>query len=103
MTKFPSKKDLDAARKKLNKGMASRPLSARANPIEKIKHNLCEKFVIYMREQKLSQRALAEKVGVNESLMSKIIHYHFDDFTTDRLIKYLSKIYPEVSIKVNVA
>ena len=103
MTKFPNKKDLEYARKKLSKGMASRPLSKNANPVERVKHNLCEKFIIYMREKKISQRDLAEKLGINESLISKIIHYHFDEFTTDRLIKYLSKIYPGVDIKVNVA
>lgn len=32
--------------------------------------------------------------------MSKILHYHFDDFTIDRLLKFLTILYPETKIKI---
>lgn len=103
MTKFPSEKELEEVRNRLNKGMASRPLPKDTSAVDRAKFHLCEKFVIYKNTHKITQRELAKKVGVNESLMSKILHYHFDEFTVDRLIKYLSEIYPDIDLKVDVA
>ncbi len=103
MNNFPSEKDLDEVRKKLDTGIASKPLSRNATAVDKTKFKLCEKFVIYKNTHKLTQRSLAEKLGINESLMSKILHYHFSEFTTDRLIKYLSIIYPDIDVQIDVA
>ena len=74
-----------------------------ANAVERVKYKLCEKFVIYKNKSGLTQTALAEKIGIDKSLMSKILHYHFDEFTTDRLLKYLSEIYPDINSEVSVA
>ena len=103
MTKFPSKKELDEVRAKLDKGPASRLLSKNATSVEKIKYKICEHFVIYINTQKISQKALAEKIGVDDALMSKILHYNFDEFTVDRLLKFLNVLYPNVEIDLKVA
>lgn len=103
MTKWPSKKSLDTVRKKLEQGPASIPLPANASPVDKVKHHICEQFVIYKNRTKISQKALAQKVDMDEALMSKILHYNFEEFTIDRLIKFLSVLYPGVEIKIEVA
>lgn len=103
MNKFPSKKDLEEVRNKLDEGPASRPLPKDASIVDKAKFQLCEKFVIYKNLHKITQRAMAEKVGIDEALMSKILHYNFDEFTTDRLLKYLSKLYPDLDFNISVA
>ena len=68
--------------------------------LDKIKYKLCEKFVIYKITHKITQRELAEIIGIHESLVSKIVHYHFEEFTVDRLITYLEKISPDFSLEV---
>jgi len=103
MTNFPSNDELEKVRNRLNKGVASKPLPENATAIEKTKYKLCEKFVIYKNKKKITQRAMAEIIGIDESSMSKILHYNFDEFTSDRLIKYLSMIYDEVDLSVMVA
>ena len=103
MTKFPSEKNLEEARKKLDKSPASRPLAKDASIVDKTKFQLCEKFVIYKNTHKITQRALAKKIGIDEALMSKVLHYNFDEFTTDRLIKYLSALYPDIYFNISVA
>lgn len=103
MSKFPSKKDLEEARNKLDEGPASRPLPNDASIVDKAKFQLCEKFVVYKNIHNITQRAMAEKVGIDEALMSKILHYNFDEFTTDRLLKYLSKLYPDLDFNISVA
>lgn len=102
MANFPSEKELERIWKKLDKGPASRPLPKDASAVDRAKFRLCEKFVIYKNVHNITQRALAEKIGIDEALMSKVLHYHFDEFTTDRLINYLSKIYPDIDVKIDV-
>ena len=101
--KFPNEKQLKEAREALNKGPAARLLPKNASPVDQTKYALCEEFVKYLNTHKLTQRALAEKLGIDEALVSKIIHYSFEEFTTDRLIKFLSVLYPDVKVTVRVA
>jgi len=103
MAKFPSKKQLDEAKEKLDNGPASRLLPKDASSVDKVKYKICEKFVIYKNTKKITQKALAEKLGIDEALMSKILHYNFDEFTVDRLLKFLNVLYPNVEIDLKVA
>jgi predicted XRE-type DNA-binding protein len=100
MTKFPSEKELKEVRDALEKGVAARMLPPDAGPVERLKFSLCEQFVSYLLEHKITQRELAEKIGIDESLMSKIVHYNFDDFTIDRLVKYLSVLFPKADLEI---
>ena len=100
---FPSEKQLKKIRNELSKGMASKPLSENASPVDRIKHSICKKIVIYMNEHKLSQRALAEEIDESEALVSKVVHYHFEEFTIDRLVKFLARLYPNSELKIEVA
>jgi len=102
MTKFPSEKELKEARAALAKRPAARMLPANASSVERLKFSLCEKFVAYLLDNKLTQRELADKIGIDESLMSKIVHYNFDDFTIDRLVKYLSALFPKADLEILV-
>lgn len=103
--KFPSHAELKEVRAKLEKSPATKLLPKNATAVDRAKFSICEKFVIYKNERKLTQRALAEKIGIDEALMSKILHYNIEDFTTDRLLKFLSVLYPnvELDVKLNVA
>lgn len=103
MTKFPNDKELKEAREALEKGPASKLLPKNASPVEKMKYKLCEEFVKYKNQHGLTQRALAEKLEIDEALVSKIIHYSVDEFTADRLVKYLAILYPKLEVKLLVA
>ena len=100
MTKWPSKKEIDSVLKEMEGTLASRPLSKDATPVERTKHVICEQFVIYMNSHRISQQDFAEKLGIDKSLISKIVHYHFDEFTIDRLIKYLAILDPKLVVEV---
>ncbi len=102
MTKFPSEKELKEVRAALEKAPASKMLPPGASSVDRLKFSLCEEFVSYLLENKLTQRELARKVGVDEALMSKIVHYRFEDFTIDRLVKYLSLLFPKADLEILV-
>jgi predicted XRE-type DNA-binding protein len=100
---WPSEKELAIMRKRLSKGIASRMLPDNASLVDKIKFSICREILKYKMKNELTQRQLAEQLGENESLISKVVHYHIDRFTIDRLLKYLNVIYPDVEFKIKVA
>jgi hypothetical protein len=69
-TNFPSEKELKEMRELLSKEDASRLLPKNASPTDKVKFLICEKILDYKLSNKLTQRALSEKFGENESLVS---------------------------------
>jgi predicted XRE-type DNA-binding protein len=98
---FPSDKTLQDVRKKLNKSIASRPLPAGALPTDVLKHRICEVLVRYKADHPgLTQVELSKMLFIHESLVSKILHYHTDEFTVDRLIGILSRLFHDVIIEI---
>ncbi len=100
--KFPSNKELAQIRTRLSKGPAAQVLPKNASPGDKAKYSICQSIVAYMNDHKLTQRQLAAKIGVNESLVSKIVYYKVDEFTIDRLLKFLNQLYDHLDIKISV-
>jgi len=102
-TKFPSDAELNEIRQLLAKGPATRVLPKTASPLEKMKYLICQKIVAYKNDRKITQRQLAKKLGENESLVSKMVHYNIEEFTVDRLMKFLHVLYARVEIELSVA
>lgn len=94
MSKFPKREDIKKVLKELdaNPELYSRVIPNDAPQPELIKRDICAEFIIYKREKNLNQRELAQKLEISEALISKILHYNFDEFTIDRLIRYLEKL-----------
>lgn len=101
--KFPNEKELSKIRKKLEKAEGSLALSPNATPLEKLRYEICRQFVIYQREHNLKAKELAKIVGVDESLMSKILRYRHQRFSTDKLVELLSKIYPKHHLVLKIS
>jgi predicted XRE-type DNA-binding protein len=102
-TKFPSERELAKMRKLLSKGAASYVLPDDADPVDRIKYEICQDIVMFMNKHNLSQRQLASRIGINESLISKITYCKIESFTVDRLLGYLYALYDRVEVKIKVA
>jgi predicted XRE-type DNA-binding protein len=76
-------------------------LSPNASPLQKLRWDLCQKFVQYKQTHHLTQDELAEAVGVDKSKISKILHHRIDEFSTDRLIRLYQELDPGVTLKVS--
>lgn len=98
---WPDEAELTRMDKILAKAKGSRMLPPNAEPVDRIKYDLCQKFVKYCIEHDVTQRELAQLLDVSESRVSEIVHYHIDKLTLDRLIRYLAKLNPK--LKFNVA
>jgi|GEM_PF-419184 len=97
---WPTEEEWVEIEKELAKSLPTRVLSKNASPVQRTKQDICEHFVIFLKDTKMSQRELAAKLGVTESRVSEILHYHHDRFTIDKLLELLVKLKPEVRIKV---
>jgi predicted XRE-type DNA-binding protein len=97
---WPTESEWKNIEKKLAKGLATKTLPENAGAVEKTKYELCKYFILYRRDQQITQREMAERIGVTESRVSEILHYHIDRFTIDKLLSLLSKIKPGIKMRV---
>lgn len=97
---WPTEEQWAEAEKELAKHLPTRINLDNVSPVYRAKQDICAHFVRYFNESKITQRELAAKLGVTESRVSEIIHYHHDRFTIDKLLELLVKLKPEIRIKV---
>lgn len=69
-------------------------------PLEKFRFDLCQKFLKYKMKHKLTQKQLAQELGIDEAKVSKILHHRIKEFSTDRLILLYSTLDSDFKLKV---
>jgi predicted XRE-type DNA-binding protein len=100
MMGMPSKKVLDEMRKKLEKVEPSRLLPPNASRADRLKYELCKQFVVHLNREKISQKELAEKLGIEPARLNEIVKYRIDLFTVDRLLGYVELLDPDIKVTV---
>jgi predicted XRE-type DNA-binding protein len=102
---WPNEEELSEIRERLSSDEVegSTVLSADAPLVDRIKQDLCSKIVQYHLKNKISQKALGEKLGVDEPEMSRILHYKIERYSIDRLVGYLEILYPSIHFEVSAA
>src|ERR1700722_14167384 len=98
---FPDKRHLDKVRKKLESVEGTLMLSPDASPLEKLRWDLCQKFLKYKTDHDLTQDQLAETLGIDKAKISKILRHRIDEFSTDRLISLYQQLNPGTKIRVS--
>ncbi len=97
---FPSEKELKVIRAKLAKVKPSRLLPKNASKADHLKYKLCEKFVIYLTEHKMSQVQLAKRLNVDPSRINEIVKYRIDLYTVDKLMDLAERLHLEFDVEV---
>lgn len=97
---WPKDVEWKAINKQLRKGLTSKMLVKNAGPVETAKHEICSHFIRYFNSASVSQKEMAKQLGVTESRISEILHYHHQRFTIDKLLELLARIKPDVKVKV---
>jgi len=98
---FPNKAEMKRVLKKLEKVEGTLAPPANPTPLQKFRHDIQQKFVGYKLDQNVSQREMAETLGIDEGKVSKILHNRLEEFSTDRLINLYGKLNPKVRLKVS--
>lgn len=89
---FPSEEKLKKMRDKLSKADPSRSLPKNATTAQKIKYKICEKFVLYLLDHKVTQAELARKLEMDPARLNEIIKYKIDLFTIDKLVEVAERL-----------
>lgn len=66
------------------------------NQINLLKLQICGCFNRYLKKNNLQQKTLARRMKLNRALLSKIVSGQYEEFTLDRLQKFLNKIEPDM-------
>ncbi len=96
MNKFPSKSQLGEALKKIENAEAARPLHKNADEVDRFKYSLCKEILLYKLDKKITLDELADKIDVDKTDVSKIINYHINRYTIDKLMRLVLKIRPKI-------
>lgn len=97
---MPPKKVLDEMRRKLEKVEPTRGLPPNASKADRLKYELCKQFVTHLNREKISQKELAEKLGIEPARLNEIVKYRIDLFTVDRLLGYVELLDPDIKVTV---
>ena len=97
---FPSEKELEKIREKLDKADPSYLLPENATKAEKLKYELCKKFVVYIRKNKVTQVELSKRLNIDPARLNEIVKYKIHLFTVDKLIEFAQRLDPNLEIKV---
>jgi predicted XRE-type DNA-binding protein len=97
---FPSDEELKRVREKFENLEPVRLLDKNANSVDRLKFSLCKQIVIYLRENKMTQISLAQKLAIDPARVSEIVKYKIDLFTIDRLMLIAEKLNPKLNVTV---
>jgi predicted XRE-type DNA-binding protein len=97
---FPNKAEVKRALKKLKDIEGSLAPPENPTALQKFRYDLQQKFVLYKLRNKISQRQMAERLGIDEGKVSKILRNRLEEFSVDRLINLYGKLDPDVKLKV---
>jgi predicted XRE-type DNA-binding protein len=98
---FPSRAEIKRVLKKLENVEGTLAMPANPTPLQRFRHDIQQKLVAYKLINKISQREMAEILGIDEAKLSKILRNRLDGFSTDRLINLYGKLNPEIKLMVS--
>ena len=97
---FPDQDEIRRELKKIEKREPTLVIDyENASRSDVLKYRLCQEFVKIMDKEKISQAELARRLGVDRSIVNKIVLHKIEVFTIDRLVDLLSSIR---SIKIDL-
>lgn len=97
---MPNDKELKKVLKKLEKeeGSLGRPLNP--TPTQAFRYELQQNLLEYKLKHKLSGKEFAKLLGVDEAKVSKLVRNRISEFSTDRMLLWCEKIYPDFKIEL---
>jgi hypothetical protein len=98
---FPNAKQIERARRRLDRVPGTRMLAPDPTPLEKLRWVLCPRFVRYKIEHPMTVDEMAGLLGLDKARASKILHHRIAGFSTDRLIRLYQLLNPRLKVRVS--
>ncbi len=103
--RYPEEKDLRDMLKNLSSDdvIGSTVIPKNASEGDKIKYKLCGKILEYKLANNMTQKELAEKIGLDEPETSRVLHYKIERYSIERLLGYAMALNPKLKIEILAA
>ena len=98
---FPTKREIHKVLTKLKSAEGTRIIGKDAPLLDRTKFQLCQRFIIYMHDHKLSQVEMASLLEVDKSRVNDIVKCKIELFSLDKLIRLAEKL--KLNVKVLAA
>ena len=98
---FPSEKQLKKMREKLKNKEGFKMLASDADELDKLRFRVCQDLLKYAQKNEFTSGEMAEELGIPDSDMSRIFNHNIERFSTDKLLKLYSVVYPDYKLKVS--
>jgi predicted XRE-type DNA-binding protein len=76
-------------------------LSPNASELDKVKHRLCKSIGSYCDDNQLSEKELANKLGIDIPKTEYILFCHLDELSLEELIDCVAKLTGHLEVKVS--
>ena len=86
---------------KLKKADPTRIVSKDAPLLDRTKFQFCQRFIIYMHDNKLNQVEMAARLGIDKAKVNDIVKCKIELFSLDKLIRFAEKL--ELDVKLIIA
>jgi predicted XRE-type DNA-binding protein len=103
--RYPDEKDIKSFMDQLSSDevLGSSVLPQNASESDKVKFKLCSKIVEYKLKHNLTQKELAEKLGLDEPETSRVLHYKIERYSIERLLNYAKILHPKLTLEIFAA
>lgn len=98
---YPTRQQIEEVLNAISEDDYSVILPEDASKVDRIKYQLCRRFVIYLLDKKITQSELSRILDVDRSRVNWIIKYRIEHFTIDRLYELLNKLDPTIELRVS--
>jgi molybdenum cofactor biosynthesis enzyme MoaA len=101
---FPPEEELERVRKRIARPGYRRVnigLLPDATEADKVKYHLCLNISRYQDKNGLSEKELAQKLGINKAKTEYILFRHLDKLSLEELIDYLEELHVPCELKIN--
>lgn len=103
---FPAEEELERVRKRIAQPRYRRVnigLLPNAVESDRVKYYLCLSISRYQDTIGLSEKELANKLGINKAKLEYILFRHLDKLTLEELVNHLSKLSLPFELKTNLS
>ena len=99
---FPPQEEFERVVKRISKSdkRTNIGLSPNASSIEKAKYDFCQTIARYRRENNLTEKTVAQQLGIALPRLDSILYSHIDKFTLDELASYVNNLHIPFELRV---
>jgi predicted XRE-type DNA-binding protein len=95
---YPSRKEINKVMPRLKKAQPTHIIPKTAPLLDRTKFQFCQRFIVYMHDNKLNQVEMARQLGIDKSRVNDIAKCRIELFSLDKLIRLAERLNLDVRV-----